>query len=97
GDEDLLRGCMIDEVHLPYRRRLFAGLDEALQRAVAAGAASATICGHGPCVIAFTTVAGRVPEIAKALVHAFAQAGREATTLTLQTAFYGAFPPNISG
>jgi len=96
GDEDLLRACMIDEVHLPYRRRLFAGLDEALLRAVAAGAASATICGHGPGVIAFTTVAGRVPEIAKALVHAFAQAGREATTLTLRTAFYGAFPPDVS-
>jgi len=33
-----------------------------------------------------------VPEIARALVHAFAQAGREATTLTLTTAFYGAWP-----
>ncbi|MFN3244251.1 MAG: homoserine kinase [Planctomycetota bacterium] len=92
ADEDLLRACLPDEIHLPYRRRLVPGLDEALHAAVAAGAAGATICGHGPGLIAFTTVPGRVPEIAKGLVHAFAQAGREATTLTLQTAFYGAFP-----
>jgi len=92
GDETLLRACLPDEVHLPYRRRLVPGLDEALNAAVEAGAAGATICGHGPGLIAFTTVQGRVPEIAKALVHAFSQAGREATTLTLQTAFYGAFP-----
>tara|TARA_R110002072_G_scaffold241027_1_gene399501 strand:- start:38711 stop:39658 length:948 start_codon:yes stop_codon:yes gene_type:complete len=96
ADESLLRQCLQDEVHLPYRRRLVPGLDEALAGAVSAGAAGATICGHGPGLIAFTTVQGRVPEIARAMVHAFAQAGREATTLTLQTAFYGAFPPSIS-
>ncbi|MEZ6037034.1 MAG: hypothetical protein R3F29_06110 [Planctomycetota bacterium] len=92
GDEDLLRQCMIDEVHLPYRRRLLPGLDEALLAAVEAGAAGATICGHGPGVIAFTAVPGRVPEIARAMVHAFAGRGREATTLTLRTAHYGALP-----
>lgn len=96
GDEALLRACLVDEVHLPYRRHLLPGMDQALHHAVDAGAAGATICGHGPGLIAFTTVAGRVPEIAKAMVHAFAQAGREATTLTLQTAFYGAFPPTMS-
>jgi len=92
ADEELLRACLVDEVHLPYRRRLVPGLDQALRAGVEAGAAGATICGHGPGLIAFTTVQGRVPEIARALVHAYAQAGREATTLTLQTAFYGALP-----
>ncbi|MCK5941366.1 MAG: hypothetical protein KAI24_05295 [Planctomycetes bacterium] len=92
GDEELLRACLPDEVHLPYRRRLVPGVDRALTAAVEAGAAGATICGHGPGLIAFTTVQGRIPEIARALVHAFSLAGREATTLTLQTAFYGAFP-----
>ncbi|MFK7740398.1 MAG: hypothetical protein AB8H80_08735 [Planctomycetota bacterium] len=92
GDEDLLRQCIIDEVHLPYRRRLVPGADQALTDAVDAGAAGATICGHGPGLIAFTTVQGRIPEIAKAMVHALALAGREATTLTLKNAFYGAFP-----
>ena len=92
ADEELLGACLVDEVHLPYRRRLVPGLDQALHAAVEAGAAGATICGHGPGLIAFTTVQGRVAEIAKALVHAYAKADREATTLTLQTAFYGAFP-----
>lgn len=92
ADEALLRDCLIDEVHLPYRRRLVRGFDQALAAAVEAGAAGATICGHGPGLIAFTTVLGRVPEIAKALVHAFAKAGTEAATLTLQTAFYGGLP-----
>lgn len=96
ADEGLLRSCLQDEVHVPYRRRLVPGLDQAMADAVEAGAAGATICGHGPGVIAFTTVQGRVPEIARAMVHAFAKAGREATTLTLQTAFYGAFPLTIS-
>lgn len=92
GDEELLRQCLFDEVHLPYRRRLLPGLSEALDAAVAAGAAGATICGHGPGLIAFTMVSGRTPEIARAMVKAFADAGRLATTLTLQTAFYGALP-----
>lgn len=92
GDEDLLRHCLVDEVHLPYRRRLLPGMSEALDAAVAAGAAGSTICGHGPGLIAFTLVSGRTPEIARAMVKAFADAGRLATTLTLQTAFYGALP-----
>jgi homoserine kinase len=92
GDENLLRECLIDELHLPYRRHLVAGLGEALAAAVAAGAAGATICGHGPGLIAFTMVSGRTPEIARAMVTAFGAAGRQATTLTLQTAFYGALP-----
>jgi homoserine kinase len=92
GDETLLRQCLTDEVHLPYRRRLLAGMSEALDAAVTAGAAGATICGHGPGLIAFTMVSGRTPEIARAMVKAFAEAGRLATTLTLQTAFYGALP-----
>jgi len=92
GDEELLRESLVDEVHLPYRRRLLPGLSEALDAAVAAGAAGATICGHGPGLIAFTRVSGRTPEIARAMVRAFADKGRLATTLTLQTAFYGALP-----
>jgi homoserine kinase len=95
ADERLLRSCLQDEVHVPYRRRLVPGLERAMTGAVGAGAAGATICGHGAGVIAFTTVQGRVPEIARALVRAFSEAGREATTLTLQTAFYGAYPPAI--
>ncbi|MFY9344513.1 MAG: hypothetical protein WAT39_18615, partial [Planctomycetota bacterium] len=89
GDEELLRQCLADELHLPYRRQLVPGLGEALDAAVAAGAAGATICGHGPGLIAFTKVAARTAEIGRAMVGAFAAAGRQATTLTLQAAFYG--------
>lgn len=96
ADEDLLRACLLDEVHVPYRRRLIPGLDQALQSATVAGAAGATICGHGAGIIAFTTTESRIPEIGHAMVQAFADAGREATTLSLQTAFYGAFPPTIA-
>jgi homoserine kinase len=92
GDEDLLRHCLLDEVHLPYRRRLLPGLSEALDAATAAGAAGATICGHGPGLIAFTLAEARTDDIARAMVDAFAQAGRQATTLTLRAAFYGALP-----
>lgn len=97
GDEQLLRQCILDEVHLPYRRRLVPGLPEVLEAAVDAGAAGATICGHGPGVIAFSMVAGRAVEIARAMVAAWASVGRHATTLTLQTAFYGALPGGKSG
>ena len=92
GDEALLRECILDQIHLPYRRRLVPGLTEVLEAAVDGGAAGATICGHGPGVIAFTRVAGRTAEIARAMVTAWAAAGRHATTLTLQTAHYGALP-----
>ncbi|MBL9077871.1 MAG: hypothetical protein JNL08_10230 [Planctomycetes bacterium] len=92
GDEALLRESILDEVHLPYRRRLVPGLPEVLEAAVDASAAGATICGHGPGVIAFTTVAGRTAEIARAMVRAWATVGRQATTLTLRTAHYGALP-----
>ncbi|MBL8733240.1 MAG: hypothetical protein JNN13_12790 [Planctomycetes bacterium] len=95
GDEGLLRQCLVDEVTLPYRKRLLPGLAEALTAAVAGGAAGATICGHGPGLIAFTMVAGRTPEIARAMVEALAGFGRHATTLTLQTAHYGALPANL--
>jgi hypothetical protein len=37
-------------------------------------------------------VLGRTPEIARAIVQAFGAAGRLATTLTMQTAYYGALP-----
>ncbi len=92
GDEELLRASLVDEVHVPHRRRLVPGLHRSIAAAVDAGAAGATICGHGPGVIAFTTVDGRTPAIAKAMVEAFDDAGSRATTLTLQTAFYGALP-----
>jgi len=96
GDEDLLRSSLLDEVHLPYRRRLVPGLSDALLAAVEAGSAGSTICGHGPGIVAFTMDPTRTHAIAEAMVAAFAKADRKASTLVLQTAFYGALPA-VSG
>lgn len=93
GNAALLRDCLIDELHVPYRRRLLPGMSDALDAAVAAGAAGATICGHGPGLLAFVLGNSEGPAIARAMVEAFAKAGRTATTLQLGVAFYGALPP----
>lgn len=96
GDEELLRACLVDEVHVPYRRRLVPGMEGALEAAVGAGAAGATVCGHGPGLVALTRTESRTAAIARAMVAAFAAAGRQATWLTLQTAHYGALPQQPS-
>jgi homoserine kinase len=92
GDEELLRACLFDELHVPYRRHLYEGLEAALQAGVDAGAAGTTICGHGPSLLALTTDAARTAPVAKAMVEALRRANRQATTLTLQVAHYGALP-----
>lgn len=93
GDEPLLRACIADELHVPFRRRLLPGMGAALDAAVAAGASGATICGHGPGLIALLRGANRGRAVGEAMVAAFAAAGRVATTLELGVAFYGALPP----
>jgi homoserine kinase len=92
GDAALLRDCLFDEVHVPYRRRLVPGMEQALLAGVDAGAAGTTICGHGPGLIAITREPGRTQLIAKAMVAAFVGAGRQATSLVLNAAHYGALP-----
>jgi homoserine kinase len=90
GDEPLLARCMRDEVHVPFRRRLVPGMEEALTAAVAAGAAGATISGHGPGVLALTTQAKNCEPVAMAMKQAFEAAGAETTTMVLEAAAHGA-------
>ncbi|MGE3172639.1 MAG: hypothetical protein AB7O97_08425 [Planctomycetota bacterium] len=92
GDEDLLRTCLFDETHVPYRRTLYTGLEQALTAGRDAGAAGATICGHGPSLLAMTTDAGRTADIGKAMIDALGRAHHKATALTLHVAHYGALP-----
>jgi homoserine kinase len=92
GDEDLLRSCLFDETHVPYRRNLYVGLEPALKAGLEAGAAGATICGHGPSLLAMTTDDARTAVIARAMVDSLKQSNRRATSLTLQVAHYGALP-----
>ena len=57
-----------------------------------AGAAGATICGHGPSLLALTTDENRTKVIARAMVEAQKKVGRRSTPLVLQVAHYGALP-----
>lgn len=92
GDEAMLAACMRDETHVPYRRQLYSGIDDTLRAAVEAGACGATICGHGPSLLAMTTDEGKTHAIARAMVEAQKRVGRRATSLVLQVAHYGALP-----
>ena len=85
GDEELLGQSLVDEVHVPYRRNLVPGLEQALAAGTDAGAAGATLSGHGPGVVAFTTDCSKTEAIGTAMADAFQAAGLESTRLTLQT------------
>lgn len=89
GDEALLRTSMLDEVHVPFRRRLVPGMDEAIHAAHAAGAAGATISGHGPGIVALTRRAEVSEAIGKAMAQAFATHGVTTNLLTTQASEAG--------
>lgn len=92
GDPELVRACLFDEIHVPFRRRLVPGLDAALAAGLEAGAAGTTISGHGPGLLALALGEAGTQQIAAAMQAAFANAGRQATSLVLQVAHYGALP-----
>ena len=92
GDEPLVRACLFDEIHVPFRRRLLPGMEQAMAAGVDAGAAGATLCGHGPALLALTLDAERCAAIAQAMQDAFTAMGRQATSLVLKVAHYGALP-----
>jgi len=74
GDERLLGECLVDEVHVPHRIRLVPSVGSAITAMREAGAAGATISGHGPAVVAFTTRAERTNAIQAAAEEAFGRA-----------------------
>lgn len=90
ADEDLLGSCLRDEVHVPFRRRLVAGMESAMHAALGAKAAATTITGHGPGIVAFTTDPKRTDAIAKAMVREFEAVGVEAAALVLEASGHGA-------
>ncbi len=95
GDEILLRRCITDEVHVPYRRRLLPGLDEALHAGEEAGAAGVTISGAGPALMALTTDESKAPAIRNAMAHALEKAGAEVQLLTVEASLTGALPAQL--
>lgn len=92
GDPDLLKPCLADEVHVPFRRNLVDGLGAALDEANSIEGAAATISGAGPALVVLgmeTEAVGRAASAAKA---AFADAGVAADSLAVGTLETGALP-----
>jgi homoserine kinase len=90
GDEELLTECIVDDVHVPYRRHALPGMTVAMRAAVEAGAAGATISGAGPALIAFTTQAARVNAIGSAMADAFTAESIPSRTLVSAARMRGA-------
>lgn len=90
GDAADLRGFMQDEVHVPFRQRLIAGLPQAIAAGYEAGAAGVTISGHGPGLLAVSADAGQCEAIGAAMAEAFAAAGQRATSIELGATGQGA-------
>jgi len=90
ADEELLGLCLRDEVHVPFRRRLVPGMEAAMQAAVTAKAAGATITGHGPGIVALTTDHKLADAIGKAMVNEFTKVGVAASALALEASAHGA-------
>lgn len=81
ADEELLRLCLVDEVHVPFRQQLTEGMTEAMASAMEAGAAGVTISGHGPALLAMSTDPNKTEAAAVAMAAAFRAAGAEVETL----------------
>ena len=92
GDEELLGKFLFDEVHVPFRRRLVPGMEQAMQAGCEAGAAGVTISGHGPGLVALTTDEAAVEPISQAMIEAFAAEEQVVETLPLRAATRGACP-----
>ncbi|MEM7202056.1 MAG: hypothetical protein AAF628_17445 [Planctomycetota bacterium] len=90
GNSEGLAGFLHDEVHVPFRRRLVPGIEEAMGAAREAGAAGVTISGHGPGIVALTTDSATAEPIAAAMVEGFASQQQEAHTLIAGAATTGA-------
>ena len=94
GDEDRLASFLFDEVHVPFRRRLAPGMEDAMAAGRQAGAAGVTISGHGPGLVALTTAGDAAKAIADAMAGAFRSAGQLADTACLRPFRTGALPSN---
>jgi homoserine kinase len=90
GDEDLIEPFLFDEIHVPFRRRLAPGMEEAMAAGREAGAAGVTICGHGPGLVALTTREEACQTIADAMAQAFQRKGQLADTMLLRASAHGA-------
>lgn len=89
GRFDALAAAMDDRLHQPHRAQVFTYLPEAVQAAVAAGAAGAALSGAGSSVLALAT--GHFEAIARALDAVAARRQVAATTCTVDLEPAGAY------
>jgi len=89
GQLELLREAMTDELHQPYRARLYPYLPEAIAVACNAGAFGAALSGAGPAVIALTSNE-RVQQVAFAFREFAAQRDIPADIAVLPVVEHGA-------
>jgi len=92
GDQDLLRHCLVDEVHVPFRRNIVPGMNDALRAIEDMGAGGATISGAGPAIVMATTSEKVAREGGAKMQEAFAQAGLTAEITTVGISTTGALP-----
>lgn len=89
GDMALLQEVMEDRLHQPYRLKLIAGAEQAMQAAYQAGAAAVVLSGAGPSLIAFPR-SGDPTDLADALVRGFSRANVKARGWVYSAVFGGA-------
>jgi len=95
GDLTLLGKAMQDRLHQPYRLKLVAGAEQALQSAYQSGAAAAAISGAGPSLIAFPV--SEAEPVAASMAAALEQAGHKTRSMVLFTIPQGANVVKIQG
>ena len=96
GDEELLGACLFDETHVPFRRKLVPGLEQALAAGKEAGAAGVTISGHGPGVLALTTDEAKTDAIGMAIAEVFHDHSVPTNMMTSRASTTGSLPPQDS-
>lgn len=91
GNERYLRLGLDDALHQPYRAELIPGMYDVFKAARRAGAASATLSGAGPCLIAYVLERRHAEEaVGKAMLEAFRKHDVDARILTLDLDTHGA-------
>lgn len=92
GDEALLRHCLVDEVHVPFRRRLVPGVDRALRALEEAQIGGVTISGAGPALVLLTTQPMVVEQATAVLRDAFTAESIPVEVFTTTPRNQGALP-----
>ena len=95
GDDTLLRNCLVDEVHVPFRRSLVPGVDQALARIETDELAGVTISGAGPALVMLTTDEATAAKGAAIMEGAFAEEGMDVEILRIVGCPSGALPDLI--